>query len=76
MARLDIQRQQNLEPKRLEYAKKKIENLGYDVKKASKTELQIEYLNQTICFFPYSGWHTGKNIQDGRGLKKLLNQIK
>ncbi|MDD5649072.1 MAG: hypothetical protein PHF86_01455 [Candidatus Nanoarchaeia archaeon] len=76
MKRLDIERQKNLEPKRLSFAKKEIEKLGYVVKQMGNTKLQFEYKGSPIYFFPYSGWHSGKTIIDGRGLDNLLKQIK
>ena len=76
MARLNIDRQQKLEPERVQYAKEKITALGYTVSFQSDTEIRFEYKGSLIHFFPYSGWHTGKTIQDGRGLNKLLKQLK
>lgn len=76
MARLDIERQLELEPKRMEFAKKSIEDLGYKVTEVSSTELRFEFRNKTVSLFPYSGWHSGSTIKDGRGLSKLLRQIK
>lgn len=74
--RLNIERQNTLEPKRLEFAKKEIEKLGYSITYQSETELQFMYMGHKVYFFPYSGWHSGSTIKDGRGLKKLLKQIK
>lgn len=76
MSRLNIERQKELEPKRMEYAIKCITELGYKVNKISETELSFDYNGQKVTLFPYSGWHTGKTIKDGRGLSKLLSQIK
>lgn len=76
MARLDIERQKELEPKRMNYAKEQITKLGYEVKEVSGNELNFEYMGKMVYFFPYSGWHTGSSITDGRGIKKLLKQIK
>ena len=78
MARLDIQRQTTLEPKRMAYAISEIEKKGYEVIQISKTELQFIHNTQyghKVSFFPYSGWATGSTIKDGRGLRKLLKQI-
>ena len=76
MARLDKEKQANLEPKRLEFAKAKITELGYEILFESKTEVRLEFKGKVVSLFPYSGWHTGANIKDGRGLEKLLKQIK
>lgn len=76
MARLDQERQSKFEPERLKYAKSLIQNLGYKITWESKTELQFYFKGEVVKFFPYSGWHTGKTINDGRGIEKLLKQIK
>ncbi len=75
MTRLNIERQAELEPKRIEYAKKKIEELGFEVTE-SETELRFIFNGNIIKLFPYSGWHSGMGITDGRGLDKLLKQIR
>ena len=72
--RLNIERQKELEPQRVAHAKKRIEELGFEVTE-SKTELRFIYKGNMIKFFPYSGWHSGKGITDGRGLDRLLKQI-
>lgn len=74
--RLNIERQNELEPKRIAHAKKKIESLGHEIVFESKKEIRFWFKGKTVCFFPYSGWHTGATIKDGRGLKKLIDQIK
>ncbi len=75
MARLNEERQKELEPKRIAYAKAQLEKLGYEVTE-SDTELRFIYKENVIKFFPYSGWHSGKGITDGRGLDRLLKQIR
>jgi hypothetical protein len=75
MARLDIDRQIELEPKRMAFAKSEIEKRGYSVTQVGRTELHFEYKGQTVRFWPYSGWHSGKTIKEGRGINKLLKQI-
>jgi len=77
MARLDIERQKRLEPKRMTKAIKEISALGYKVTQVTETELTFIYSHgRVVHFFPYSGWHAGSGIKDGRGLKKLLKQIR
>jgi len=75
MARLNIERQKKLEPFRMNTAKKNIQELGYNVTVISKTCLMFEYKGSIISYYPYSGWATGKTINDGRGLDNLLKQI-
>lgn len=74
--RLDIERQNRLQPSRIEFGKKAITDLGYEITFESSTELIFMFNNKPVHFFPYSGWHTGNTIKDGRGLNKLLRQIK
>jgi len=75
MARLDQEREKKLQPERMEYAVKEIKSLGIDILFQSETEIQFMFNGSKINFFPYSGWHTGKTIKDGRGLHRLLLQI-
>lgn len=74
--RLDIDRQKELEPGRIEYARNQITALGYEITEENATALKFVFKGSTVTLFPYSGWHTGKTIQDGRGIAKLLKQIK
>lgn len=76
MARLNVERQIELEPQRLKYAKEQISNLGYEVSEHNGNELRFFHKGEIVKFFPYSGWATGATIKDGRGLRKLLNQLK
>lgn len=76
MARLDLDKQLLLEPLRMDNAIKKIEALGYKVTRVNETEIQFTYGNRIVKFYPYSGWATGSSIKDGRGLRKLLRQLK
>lgn len=75
MARLDTERQKELEPKRLELAKSEIEKLGYNVSSNGKNLLTFMFKGSIVEYWAYSGWHSGKNIKSGRGLVNLLNQI-
>ena len=76
MARLNIERQQRLEPTRIEYAVKCIEELGYEVIHRDSQMIKFVHKGHPVCFYPYSDWATGKTIQAGRGLQKLLKQLK
>ena len=74
--RQDIERQNELEPKRIEFAKQEIEKLGCEILFENTNQIGFEYEGEIVVLFPYSGWHTGPTIKDGRGLQKLLNKIK
>jgi hypothetical protein len=76
MARLDKDREQKLQPIRVNEAVKQIQALGHEIVSQSQTEISFLYKNNLIKFFPYSGWASGKGITDGRGIKNLLKQIK
>lgn len=77
MARLDIERQQRIEPSRISHAKSEIEKLGYRAEvKESKKRVEFYFKGYLIYFYPYSGWASGVSIKDGRGLNNLLNQIR
>lgn len=75
MARLNIERQRRLEPTRIEYAISHIQALGFEIVQRDNTQIQFIHKGQTVTFFPYSGWATGKSIRDGRGLNNLLKQL-
>lgn len=76
MARLDINRQNKLEPERMKYAKEAVEKQGYVIGATTDNWFKFVFKGSDITFFPYSGWATGKTIKDGRGLKGLIKQIK
>lgn len=77
MSRLNEERQKELEPQRMEYAAKQLLGIGIQsVFAVTDKCLQFDFKGEKIRFFPYSGWHTGKSIKDGRGLKNLLKQLK
>ncbi|RZK60233.1 MAG: hypothetical protein EOO91_02230 [Pedobacter sp.] len=52
-----------------------ISALGYEVKVMDETQINFQYKEHTIRFFPYSGWASGKTIRDGRGIANLLSQL-
>lgn len=73
--RLDIERQKKLKPKRIRKAISEINKLGYKIDYITGDSIVFKFKNQRVTFYPYSGWHSGKSIKDGRGLNKLLKQI-
>lgn len=76
MSRLDKDRQKELEPQRMDVAVYAIIDMGYEVNVVDDHEVNFMFEGHTVKLFPYSGWHTGKSIKDGRGLDKLLKQLK
>lgn len=75
MARLDIERQEALGPKRIEYAVKELQKRKLLITKRDDKMIQFNWLGSIVTLFPYSGWHSGKTVKDGRGINKLLKQI-
>ena len=75
-SRLDQEREARLQPKRVKDCKARLEKLGFEVEQAGDTQLRFVFLESMVCFWPYSGWHSGKSIKDGRGFDKLLRQLK
>lgn len=75
-SRLDQEREEQLQPARVQSCKKKLESLGFKVTLEGETKLVFDYKDSPVNFFPYSGWHSGKTIQDGRGFSNLLKQLK
>lgn len=74
--RLDQEREAKLQPERMKVAIDSLEKMGYSVEQRGETTLVFTYKGHQVNFFPYSGWHSGKTIKDGRGLKNLLAQLK
>lgn len=60
---------------RMGQAIESIEALGYEVDH-SDNEIWFFYKGGNVIFWPYTGWHSGETIKDGRGIKNLIKQIK
>lgn len=73
--RLDQEREAKLAPLRMQGCKQKLEELGFQVQSFGGDRLEFQFKGHTIKFWPYSGWHSGKTIKDGRGFKTLLTQL-
>lgn len=74
--RQNQEREARLQPKRMETAIAAIEQLGLPITFKDETTLRFTYNGSTVSYYPYSGWHSGKSIRDGRGLDNLLKQLK
>lgn len=75
MTRRLRERQAELEPDRTKYAIDQLTRLGYEVEQVNRRTLRFVYNGSPILLYPYTGWHTGKTIKDGRGIKLLLKQL-
>lgn len=63
------------EPERMEYAVKKISALGFEITYRDKATIQFMFKGHAVRMFPYTGWHSGKSITDGRGIENLIKQL-
>ena len=70
------ERREQRQSPRMKFAKDEIERLGYVVTVVSETTIMFEFRGETVRVYPYTGWFTGKTVTDGRGISKLLKQIK
>lgn len=76
MSRLNLQRQKELGPKRLEYAIAKIQEIGGEHIEEGEKAIKFIFKGNVITLYPYSGWFTGKSIRDGRGIEYMIQQLK
>lgn len=74
--RLNQEREAKLQPLRMQAAIKELTELGKQPIQVDETCLMFVHMGKQCNFFPYSGWHTGSTIKDGRGLQNLLKQLK
>ena len=73
--RQDYKRQTQLEPKRIASAINAIQGIGIEITYHDERKVEFMYQDKNVVFYPYSGWHTGQSIKDGRGLQNLLLQL-
>lgn len=74
--RLNQEREATLQPQRMASCKKTLEDMGFEVKSDGHSRLDFSFKGSTIMLYPYSGWHSGKTINDGRGFNNLVKQLK
>lgn len=74
--RLDKEREAQLQPQRMKYALDALTALGIEPSYQDETRLEFAWKGKVVKLYPYPGWHTGGSIQDGRGIEKLLKQLK
>lgn len=74
--RLDKEREAKLTPTRMQTAIDVLTNMGIKFEYQDDTTIWFHWKGARVSFFPYSGWHTGSTIKDGRGLINLLKQLK
>lgn len=70
------EKQEVQEPIRMQYAKEQLIRLGYEVTQIGLHALRFTFKGQPVTIYPYSGWFTGKTVKDGRGIERLIKQVK
>jgi hypothetical protein len=60
---------------KLHSAVEEISKLGYEIWYLVPNEIRFMFNGYIVKFFPNNGWHSGRSIKDGRGIKHLLDQI-
>lgn len=65
---------QEIKVDRIKYAKDELTKLGIEFTYKGQ-EIQFYHKDQLVKFYPFTGWHTGKSINDGRGIKNLIKQL-
>lgn len=74
--RLNQKRESELQPIRMDIVKSELAKLDIELIHETDSYIQFMFNNAKVSFYPYSGWHSGKSIKDGRGLENLLKQLK
>lgn len=72
---LDKNKRISLEPERMDSTKKALMQFGAVIHFENEFELRFMFKGSEVRFFPYTGWHTGKSINDGRGYRNLIKQL-
>lgn len=74
--RLDQEREERLNPQRMQFCQEKLEAAGFQVTVRGDKQLEFEFKGAIVRFWPYSGWASGRTIKDGRGFDKLMAQVR
>lgn len=73
---LTRERRDRREPGRSEYVMAELRKRGYSpVWDEQEKAVRFDYKGNTITVWPHKGWFSGKGVKDGRGVRKLLNQL-
>jgi hypothetical protein len=62
--------------RRTEFALSQLKKVNIEPYFNDGKELRFLFKNEEVKFFPYSGWASGKSINDGRGIANLIKQLK
>lgn len=71
-----LSKKKDLQPERKKFALEELEKrISVNILLITENEIRFLFKGSIVYFFPYSGWHSGASIKDGRGIIKLLKQI-
>ncbi len=73
--RLDQKSEAELQPQRIKYAKEQLLQRNIKILVEDNVKIIFEFKGKRVTLYPYSGWHSGRTVVDGRGIDKLLKQI-
>lgn len=60
---------------RMSYAINSIKKLGFIICIENNATISFIFKDRKILMYPFTGWHSGKSIKDGRGIHNLIKQI-
>jgi len=76
LKQLAVENRDTHEPGRREYVMAALRERGFSpVWNEEKKAVMFDYKGNTITVWPYKGFFSGKGVKDGRGVRKLLNQL-
>lgn len=64
-----------LEAQRVKNAQALLTKSGIAFTMQNPVNIIINHDGHQISFWPYTGWHSGKSITAGRGIKNLIKQL-
>ena len=60
---------------RFGYALNELIRLNIEIDLITDNCIEFTFNNERVKLFPFTGWHSGKSIKDGRSIKNLINQL-
>ena len=74
--RLNQDRQNRLQPMRIDQCRQSIIGRGGSIYYEDQTQIKFAYQGINVTIFPYSGWYAGKGIGSGRGFQNMWDALK
>jgi hypothetical protein len=64
-----------LDPQEIASCQLTLEELSFEVTQCGRYRLEFVFQGYRALFWPYSGWHSGRSIEDGRGFEHLSGAV-